>query len=268
MLPPSDHPKKPDSPIAPPFPDVVIASGRKTLPYLKALKNAAGDKTFTVFLKDPKTGTSAADLIWVPVHDNLRGDNVIVTLTSPHPLTPEELKLARVSGEKRFADYKGTRIGILLGGTTRGVSWENETCEAFSTALKKLPVKDHSIFAVASRRTPKHLEETVKTALSGRKYFYGEDGENNPYRQILSLADILIVTGDSHNMVSEALTTGVPVYVFRPFGLKPKLHQFLEDLQDHKLIRNFDGNLGDFPVQPIDVTGEIAEAIRKRLPKN
>lgn len=267
LLPWKDRPNNPESPIAPPYPDVVIASGRKAHPYLQAIKKAAGDKVFTVFLKDPRVGSSAADLTWVPVHDQLRNKNVIVTLTSPHPLTTKVLEEARTSAEVRFADYPGIRIGLVLGGTTRGVSWDDETCERFAQRLAQLPAKGHVVLAIASRRTPPQLQVAVKEALKNHPLFFwnGEDGSENPYRQILALSDRLIVTGDSHNMVSEALAPGVPTFVFRPHGLKPKLHQFLDDLQDHRMMKNFEGSVEEFPSWPIDSTGEIADAIKKAL---
>lgn len=269
MLPFRDRPNNPNSPIAPPFPDVVISSGRRALPYLKAIKKASGNKTITVCLKDPKTGTSAADVIWVPVHDRLRGDNVIATLTSPHPLSLELLSEALIEAEKRFADYPPKRIGLILGGSTRGISWNPDTCADLEHKLSQIPRDGHSILAVASRRTPPQLEESVKNTLADHNLFYsnGIDENDNPYRLVLSIADILIVTGDSHNMVSEALATGKPVYVFRPQGLKQKLHQFLADLEDLKLIRNFDGNIETFPTKRVNSTDQIVDAIRAILEK-
>ena len=86
-MPPADRPDRAGSPIAPPFPDLVIASGRRAAPYVKAIKQASGGRTFTVILKDPRTGGSAADFLWVPAHDRLRGDNVLATLTSPHRIS-------------------------------------------------------------------------------------------------------------------------------------------------------------------------------------
>ncbi len=246
---------------------MVIASGRKAHPYLEAIKKVAGDDVFAVFLKDPRVASSLADLTWVPEHDKLRGDNVVVTLTAPHPLSESELAKNRTTAKTRFADYSGTRIGLVLGGTTRGVSWNDETCARLAERLAGLPVKDHSILVVSSRRTPEQLESSVQSSLAGHKMYYwnGEDGSENPYRQILALSDVLIVTGDSHNMVSEALASGAPTYIFRPTGLKPKLHQFLDDLQQRKLARNYTGEIELFPSSPIDATGEIANAIRLRL---
>ena len=67
---------------SPPWPEIVLATGRLSIPYLRAVRRAAGPVTFTVILQDPKTGRGSADLIWVPAHDKLRGPNVITTPTA------------------------------------------------------------------------------------------------------------------------------------------------------------------------------------------
>src|SRR5665647_1343612 len=85
---PRDAPRRAGASLRGPFPDIVFASGRTTVPYLRHLKKASQGKTFTVFLQDPRSGPRTADVIWVPEHDRLRGANVVVTLTSPHPLRP------------------------------------------------------------------------------------------------------------------------------------------------------------------------------------
>src|SRR4051812_31158360 len=92
---PRDTPHRPSSPIAPPFPDLLVASGRRAVPYVRAVKRASKGRTFTVFLKDPRTGPGVADLIWVPDYDAIQGPNVIRTLTSPHRVSAERLAAAR-----------------------------------------------------------------------------------------------------------------------------------------------------------------------------
>ena len=57
------------------------------MPYLRAVRRATGGRTFTAFLKDPRTGADSADFIWVPDYDDLRGPNVFTTLTAPHLVT-------------------------------------------------------------------------------------------------------------------------------------------------------------------------------------
>ena len=68
--------------LRPPLPDIVLASGRVTVPYLRAFKRAGGAGVFAVFLQDPRFARASMDLIWVPEHDRHRGPNVIATLTS------------------------------------------------------------------------------------------------------------------------------------------------------------------------------------------
>ena len=57
--------------------DIVIASGRRTVPYLRTLGRRRNDAPFTVFLKDPRFNRKDFDLIWAPAHDGLSGGNVI-----------------------------------------------------------------------------------------------------------------------------------------------------------------------------------------------
>jgi len=80
-----------------PFPDVVIACGRVTVPYIRAIKRARGKAVFAAFLQDPRVGRAAMDLIWAPVHDALRGANVMTTPTSPHPFSPVRIAAARAA---------------------------------------------------------------------------------------------------------------------------------------------------------------------------
>ena len=63
---PRERPGAPGSPIAPPFPDLLIGSGRRAVAYLRHVKRASGGRTYTVFLKDPRTGPKTADFIWSP----------------------------------------------------------------------------------------------------------------------------------------------------------------------------------------------------------
>ena len=70
----------PDTAFAPPWPDIAIAVGRASIPYIRALRRKAGRGCYTIVLQDPRSGAGTADLIWVPAHDNLRGSNVITTL--------------------------------------------------------------------------------------------------------------------------------------------------------------------------------------------
>jgi mitochondrial fission protein ELM1 len=79
----------------------------------------------------------------------------------------------------------------------------------------------------ASRRTPAPLRDALKQlAARSSGFFWDGDGEN-PYLALLALADAIVVTADSANMVGEAAATGAPVLVFEPSGGHPKLRAFI-----------------------------------------
>ena len=68
---------------------------------------------------------------------------------------------------------------------------------------------------------------------------------HNPYVAILAHADALVVTGDSHNMVSESLVVGCPVMVHTTPFLKKKCIQFLAQIHQLGWISYFNGSLSN-----------------------
>ncbi len=262
----SDRPGLAGSPLAEPFPDLVLASGRRTIPYLHALRRARRNarSPVLVFLKDPRMGRGAADFVWAPVHDRLSGDDVLSTHTSPHGFTSERLNEAAEAARERFAHLPKPLVGVVLGGDSGSVKWTEDMATDFANALAKRP--DIGAFVVTpSRRTPDVLKRAVANALSDRPNWIWDETGDNPYVQILTGTDGLIVTGDSHNMVSESLVAGVPVAVYRPQGLQKKLHTFLDAMAEKGAICD----LTEFDTQRsgirVDATDEIAKAIAKLI---
>ncbi|WP_331317121.1 ELM1/GtrOC1 family putative glycosyltransferase [Methylobacterium mesophilicum] len=65
-----------------------------------------------------------------------------------------------------------------------------------------------------SRRTPNPLREAVKALAAETGGFLWDGSGDNPYVAMLALAEAIVVTSDSANMVSEAVSTGAPVLLF------------------------------------------------------
>lgn len=256
------------SPIAPPFPDLVIATGRRAVAYVRAVKAASGGRTFTVILKDPRTGPAAADLIWVPEHDGLRGPNVITTPTSPHRISARRLAEARRDPDPRLAALPGRRVAILAGGDSRHHRFTARDVERFADLVGQLAHGGISLMITPSRRTPAPLRQALAgLAADGRGFFWDGTGEN-PYVPILALAEAVVVTADSANMVGEAAATGVPVLVFEPSGGHPKLRAFIAALERHGAVKPFAGRLEAATYQPLDSTPRIAEAVLAGLARH
>jgi uncharacterized protein len=265
---PKDAPGRPGSPIAGPFPDLVIASGRRSAPYLRAVKRASGGRTFTVFLKDPRSGTRTADLIWVPEHDRLRGENVVVTLTPPHRVSPPRLAAARRSPDPRLAALPSPRVAVLAGGPSRHHRFPDADVARFMTDLARLGESGATLMVTASRRSPPALRAALQDLVARNGGFIWDGAGENPYLALLALADVVVVTADSYNMAGEAAATGAPILVFEPSGGHPKLTAFFKGLERHGAVKPFAGRLEAWTYEPLDATPIIAEAVRSGLARH
>jgi len=271
-VPPKDAPHQPNSPIAPPFPNLILASGRRTIPYLREVKKRA-PKTAIVFLKDPRwVGRSVADFIWAPVHDALPSGSAktLSTHTSPHGLDETAKTKALERANTRFSALRNQSAdlpvtGLILGGDSGTVKWNAQTSQDLANKIASALPANAPLLVTQSRRTPAILLDTIKRKLPASNAVWYDDGSENAYVQILVSADRLIVTGDSHNMVSEALSTGSPVYAYRPEGLQPKLGRFLDAMEMQGAVRSFEGTLPPFDGVLIDSTPQIARKLAEEL---
>jgi len=264
----------PGSPLNGPTPDIVFASGRVTVPYLRAIKRAAPRTTFTVFLQDPRSSATAADLIWVPEHDRLRGENVLVTLTSPHHMRPSVLQAARADADPRLASLPDTRIGMVLGGDSGTHRFAANDFYRLAEIAREILAAGYGLMVTPSRRTPPDLIAAIRAAvaISGTPEcaFVWDGTDTNPYAQILAHADVIVVTGDSVNMVGEAASTGVPVHVYEPTGGSDKMQGFIDGLVSAGAVRRLrvmrTARWMDerWTYAPIDATAQIAREVVKR----
>ncbi|WP_244574576.1 mitochondrial fission ELM1 family protein [Cohaesibacter sp. ES.047] len=263
-IPPQDRPDKEGSPLSPPFPDVAIASGRRTVAYLRKLKEISPETT-TVFLKDPRTKSLNADLIWVPIHDKHRGSNVLATLTAPHRLSPARLNEARTGGPSELHRLAAPRVALVLGGDTAKSAFGTRAAHRLADHLVRHLPANMSIMVTPSRRTPAHLMKAVKQALLPRPHWIWDGSGTNPYATMLALADAIIVTADSHSMLSDVMATNAPIYIFEPDGYPPKLKGTIDQLVTHPYVQRLEDTLETGSRAPIDSTELIADEIRDLL---
>lgn len=250
------------SPIAPPYPDLVIASGRRSIAYLRRVRAASNGKTFTVCLKDPRSGSPSADLIWVPAHDRLRGNNVLVSTTAPHRFSAGKLAALRAAAEPAIERLPAPRVAVLVGGDSRHHRFSKASITAFVAGLTEwAQVEKASLLITASRRTPADLAAALESlARSGPHLFWDGTGDN-PLPAFLAKADALVVTADSTNMIGEAAASGKPIHVFHPAGGHRKIDRFLGTLATKGVIHPFPGPLKTTTYEPIDATPWIADEI-------
>ena len=223
---PSERFGEPGTQFAPPWPDIAIATGRASIPYIRALKRRAKDAVFTVVLQDPKTGPGTADLIWVPEHDRRRGANVVTTVTAPHSFSAARFAELRSTVPPEIAALPSPRVAVILGGKNGVYTFTSADDERFEASLASLGALGASFMITPSRRSHQRLVRAADRATEGRPRILWDGNGPNPYPLFLAHADVLVVTADSVNMCGEACATGRPVYVFTPSGGSPKFTRF------------------------------------------
>lgn len=249
--------------LVPPYPDLCMASGRRTIPFLHGVKRAEPD-LFCVYLMNPRTHRCGADLIVAQRHDGLTGAGILQVTIAPHRFSEARLDQCRRNPNMRLIALPQPRIAVLVGGDSRHHRFSRKDIKVFASALEELAATGAGLMMTTSRRTPAPLVEAVSD-LASRTGAYLWDGlGENPLADILALADETVVTSDSVNMIGEATATGRPIHIFSPSGGHPKFKRFLDTLSEVATIGPFPGPMGGASYPPIDSTSFVAEAIRKR----
>lgn len=265
---PRDRFGRTDSQFALPFPDIALATGRLSIPVIRAIKRAS-PQTFTVVIQDPRCD-ARADLIALPEHDALTGSNVIRTLTAPHTFSPVKLARLRANTPKQLAGLRGHKTVVVLGGPNKVYKFTEADSEHLATSLASLAHGNVSFLVTASRRTPEHTIAAVSRAIAQAPHIIWNGKGENPYERWLAHGDAFVVTADSVNMTGEACVTGKPVYVFHPEGGSKKFERFHENLRRYGATKPLPErleNLESWTYTPLDSAAQIAEEIRRRWPK-
>ena len=260
---PKDRPSKSGSPLAPPFPDICLATGRRAVPYLRKLKGLS-PATFCVLFKDPRTRWHGADLLIVQRHDAPRGGNVLVATTAPNRISPDRLAQAHAAFADRLAQLPRPRIAVLVGGDSRHHRFTGEDIERFRRGLEAKLEEGCALMITTSRRTPASLAKTLAGLGKPSQISLWDGTGENPLLAYLSWADQIVVTADSTNMAGEAAVLGVPVQIFHPSGGHGKIEHFLAALSREASIGRFPEAPAGDGRPPVNSTPELAQNVLMR----
>ena len=259
--------------LSPPWPDVLVAAGRRAAPVARWIKRQSGGKTRLAQIMFPGwIGAQEFDVIVVPDHDaNGRAktrSNVISMTGAPTRITLELLAKETVKWKDRFASLPRPFIAVIVGGATKQKPFPR--ARALDLGLKVAALaKDTggSILLTTSRHTGQMAEQALLEAIPEPRFVHAWQPEGeNPYLGFLALADAIVVTGDSVTMCAEACATEAPVYIYAPPGTvsakHARLHQQLYDLGYAKPLGEA---LEPWSHTPHNPAAEIADAIRQAV---
>jgi mitochondrial fission protein ELM1 len=151
---------------------------------------------------------------------------------------------------------------VLVGGNSRHHSFTPDDIARFIAGLEERIAGGASLMITTSRRTPSALAAALRTLAGDNKRVNLWNGEgSNPLTAYMALADELIVTADSTNMIGEAASTGRPIQIFHPSGGHRKIETFIALLGREARVGRFPGAPASGTYPPINSTADLAAAV-------
>lgn len=235
------------------YADIVISSG-SSLSAVNIFLTKENNAKNVVLMKPGMVPLKMFNVAVIPGHDRPRPkDNVVVTEGSPNLVDETAMTSAGRRIKERLPRSKKRNVGLLLGGDTPAYSLTEELMDKMMDRLDKaLTELDMDLLVTTSRRTPKNVEGLLKERLKGNPrcrllIIANEKNIDNAVSGILNLSDVVIVSGESMSMVSEAASSGRQTLVF---DLKKKRPSFKHGYAIDRLASM--GYIKRAPVERID----------------
>lgn len=228
------------------YADYIISCGSSLAGVNLSLKKEFNAKS-VVIMRPNIYNIGNFDLAVIPAHDRPKqGPNIVVTKGAVTDLNEESLGRYADGIKGRFNVTKDNVIGILIGGDSKAYILSPELIDdVLDGVVPAAEDLDADILLTTSRRTSSAVEKAIKARLAGVKrvkllLIANENNLDGAVEGILGLSNVLIVSGESVAMVSEAVNSGKRVVVFMPqkkkFLFNPKQELALKSLEAQRRI--------------------------------
>jgi len=191
-------------------PSLIISCGRKSVIPSILLKKK-NPKIFTIHIQDPKVSFKNFDAIIAPEHDNLNGDNVYSSKGAIHYITESEIEKAKPYLLKKVNSQKV--VSLILGGPNKYYKFDkDQLLQIFNMIKSNFVSEGYKVIVIPSMRTPKASIELAEKEMSSCGHIVNSV-DKQAYLSAYALANYVVVTCDSTSMISEAATSGKPIFV-------------------------------------------------------
>nr|KJB62071.1 hypothetical protein B456_009G399700 [Gossypium raimondii] len=195
--------------------------------------------------------------------------HVVLTVGALHPADSAALRSAASVWHDELAPLARPLLVVNIGGPTSSCQYGADLAKQLIAMLQNVLWSCGSIRISFSRRTPEKVSKILLKEFSSNPKVYIWDGEGpNPHMGHLAWADAFVITADSVSMLSEACTTGKPVYVIGAERCTWKLADFQKSLRERGAVRPFTGKEDiseSWSYTPLNDTAGAASQVMKAL---
>jgi len=245
-------------------PGLIISCGRKSVIPSILLKKK-NPKIFTIHIQDPKVRFKNFDAIIAPEHDNLNGDNVYSSKGAIHYITEPEIKKAEPYLFNKIKSHK--LVSLILGGPNKYYSFDkDQLIEIFNEIRSNFIAKGYKVIVIPSKRTPKMIIDlAIKEFIADGYVVSSVDKE--AYLSAFALATNIVVTCDSTSMISEATTSGKPIFVAHMKAKKNnyRFKKFFRLFKEMGITRDLGDQVESWTYNKLNEATRIAALINSKL---
>lgn len=246
--------------------ELIIGCGRQAIAPLLGLRRL-GKPGFIIYVQDPKVDPSRFDLVVAPDHDNLHSPFVESMIGAPNRITRDRIIGETLAHSADLAQYSMPRAMIAIGGPSKTHSLDKAIIDIHMKAARDLIHDGYSLLVTTSRRTPEDVVQTWQdfSHTEDKIWLHTADSRGpNPYFAFLGGADILLITEDSTNMLTEACSTGKPVYRLPMAGSGGKFDRLYQSLETRCNLARWGQAGTPAPYDALRETDRVAERIIAR----
>jgi len=190
--------------------DIIISCGRKSVIPSIILKKR-NPKIFNIHIQNPKISLDNFDAIVAPEHDDLKGNNVYSSKGAIHYITESEIDRAKSYLMKNISSEKV--VSLILGGPNKYYKFDHDQLlNIFNMIKSNFVSKGYRVVIIPSMRTPKDSIELADREMGSHGYVV-KGIDKQAYLSAYALANYVVVTCDSTSMISEAATSGKPIFI-------------------------------------------------------
>ncbi len=207
--------------LQPPWPQAVLAAGRKSVPAARWIRKQSEGRTRLIHVNRPWAPLAWFDLIvTTPQYAVPRRANVLTNLMPFVP--PAQDDASEPLPVDRAASMPRPWTVVLVGGNSRPYLLNEASARLLAqTVNEQVRETGGSAWVLGSPRTQDSAMAIIEATLQGPVHVSRWGHGENLYRPLLREADRFIVTADSASMLTEALLSGRTV---TPFTLPARPH--------------------------------------------
>lgn len=215
----------------------------------------------------PRCSLELFDAVVTPAHDFPPGakipSNCITSNGSLHGLDSKRLASHFAMNPIKELECMGRPyVTILLGGPrghrARFLVWNDKNALQLANSISSIVGDTGSVIISVSRRTPYayaiRLQRVLGSLLGISRVHFDDGTSHSRYLSFLGSSDVIVVTADSVNMLSEALASNAEVFVAgKPFS--SRIERFHLQQMERGILR------------PLPTSGSVAYKAQKSVPQ-